>query len=64
METKYQVNFHSRKKERTEHYFAHIYMWRLRACTACSGSGRYTYKKCGACNGTGKERYKHQEKSA
>ena len=26
-----------------------------KACTACSGSGRYCSGKCGACNGSGLE---------
>ena len=51
-------DYHKRKQERTEHYNKYVKGWKLRDCTACSGSGYYCGKACGACNGTGKERYK------
>ena len=55
------MNFHERKAERTKYYENYIAGWKLRVCTACSGSGYYDHNgspKCGCCNGTGKERYK------
>lgn len=54
------MSFHERKAERTKHYFAFLYGWKVRACTACNGSGRYDHNgspPCGACRGSGKERY-------
>lgn len=56
-------SFHARKAERKRHFEKHVKGWRLRDCTACSGSGVYdTFgsPKCAACDGTGKERYKHE----
>ena len=53
--------FKERKKQRSNYYFENIYGWKLRKCTACSGSGCYDHNgspKCGVCCGTGKERYK------
>lgn len=55
------MNFHERKKERTEYYERFVKGWKLRPCTACAGSGYYDSHgspPCGACDGTGKERYK------
>ena len=55
------MNFQERKAERTKYYERYVYGWKLRDCSACSGSGYYDHHgspKCGACNGTGKERYK------
>lgn len=49
-------NFHSRKKKRTEHFLKYIYKWKMKPCSACSGSGYYDHDgspKCGACDGTG-----------
>ena len=60
-------NFHERKARRTAHYFARVYRWRLRACSACNGSGRYDATgspACSACDGTGKERYKAAKEAA
>jgi DnaJ-class molecular chaperone len=57
----YDFSFHGRKKERTIHYEKYVKGWKLRDCTACSGSGYYDHNgspKCGSCDGTGKERYK------
>lgn len=53
--------YHREKQHRKEYYLKYVYGWKLRRCTACSGSGVYDTNgspKCGACNGTGKERYK------
>jgi hypothetical protein len=53
--------FASRKAARREHYKRFIEGWKLRACSACAGSGRYDHDgapPCGACGGTGRERYK------
>jgi hypothetical protein len=52
-------DYHARKAARREHYDRFVRGWKLRACTACSGSGRYDHNgspDCGACDGTGKER--------
>lgn len=60
-------DFRARKARRTAYYFAHVYRWRQRKCTACNGSGRYDSTNspaCGICNGTGKERYKAAEEAA
>lgn len=57
------MSFHDEKKWRTERYFKYQYGWKLRTCTACSGSGFYdsfNSPKCGCCNGTGKERYRDE----
>ncbi len=57
----FHMDFHDRKKARTEYYMKFIHGWKLRPCTACNGSGRYDHNgspKCGGCDGTGKERYK------
>ena len=56
------MTFHERKKERTEYYQKYVYGWKLKDCSACSGSGYYDdtgSPKCGGCDGTGKERYKN-----
>ena len=53
------MNFHERKKQRTEYYLRHVYKHKLVDCTACNGSGYYDHNgspECGACDGTGKER--------
>jgi DnaJ-class molecular chaperone len=50
-----------RKQKRRERYTSFVEGWKLRPCSACSGTGRYDHRgspKCGACGGTGKERYK------
>lgn len=55
------MSFVERKEERKVYFEKFIFGWKLRTCTACSGSGYYdTYpsKKCGWCSGSGKERYK------
>ena len=55
------MNFAQRKAQRTADYFDRRFKFKLRTCTACSGSGRYDNhggKKCGCCNGTGKEEYR------
>ncbi|EKN6179356.1 hypothetical protein DVQ53_00195 [Yersinia enterocolitica] len=52
--------FHERKKERTDYYQRFVHGWKLRACSACNGSGHYDHNgspRCGACDGTGKERF-------
>lgn len=52
--------FYRRKAERTEHYLKYEFGWKLKTCTACSGSGYYDNDgspDCGSCDGTGKERY-------
>jgi hypothetical protein len=54
------MTFRKRKQQRTEHYYRYLFGWRLRPCSACSGSGYYDNDgspPCGACDGTGKERY-------
>jgi hypothetical protein len=46
---------------RASYYFSYIYGWKLRNCSACSGSGHYdssSSPNCSACDGTGKERYR------
>ena len=56
-----EMNFAERKAQRKEHYDARVRGWKLRPCSACSGSGHYDAKgspKCGACGGTGRERVK------
>ena len=48
------------KAHRAAHYRSLIFGWRLRACSACSGSGYYDHDgspPCGACDGSGKESY-------
>lgn len=60
------MTFAERKKERTEYYEKHVKGWKLRDCSACSGSGYYDHDgspACGACDGTGKERYKPDNRS-
>ncbi|HDM8093431.1 TPA: hypothetical protein PXN44_004325 [Yersinia enterocolitica] len=52
--------FHERKKERADYYQRFVHGWKLRACSACNGTGHYDHDgspRCGACDGTGKERY-------
>jgi len=54
------MSFHERKAYRTDRYYRFRYGWRLRTCTACSGSGKYDHNNspdCQGCGGTGKERY-------
>ena len=61
------MNFHERKKQRTEYYLKWVHGWKQRDCTACNGSGYYDHNgspNCGACDGTGKETYKPEEKDA
>ena len=55
------MNFRERKEERKRKYWLQTHGWKLRPCTACSGSGIYDNTgspKCGSCNGTGKEKYR------
>lgn len=52
------TTFLQRKSQRKEGYENYVKGWRLRDCTACSGSSYYCGGPCGACDGTGKERYK------
>ena len=55
------MTFHERKRKRTAHYLANIYMHKLVTCTACNGSGYYDNSDgshCGGCDGTGRERKK------
>lgn len=55
------MDFNQRKAERKEYYEKFVKGWKMRPCTACSGSGVYdTFGSppCGACEGSGKERYK------
>jgi hypothetical protein len=45
------MNFKERKTYRKDYYLRFVYGWKLRPCTACSGSGYYDHKnspKCGA----------------
>lgn len=49
-----------RKADRTREYLKYSFGWKLRECTACSGSGHYDHNgspDCGACGGTGRESY-------
>lgn len=51
------MDYHERKKARTEHYKTNVEGWRLVTCVACNGSGRYDHNgspDCGSCEGTGK----------
>lgn len=53
--------FKERKQYRTDYYFKYVYRWKLRPCSACSGSGYYDNHgnpKCAGCNGTGKVKFK------
>jgi len=55
------ATFKERKKRRTEYYEKNVKGWKLRPCSACSGSGVYDHNgspPCGGCDGTGKERFK------
>jgi len=55
------MKFRERKAWRTDYYMRFIKDWKLRKCSACSGSGYYDNDgspKCGACDGSGRERYK------
>ncbi len=55
------MDFRERKKRRKEYLEKYVFGWKLKECTACSGSGRYDHNgspKCGGCDGTGKERYR------
>jgi len=48
------------KAQRTRDYLKYSFGWKLRTCTACSGSGYYDHNgspACGSCNGTGRESY-------
>lgn len=52
--------FHKRKKERADYYKRFVHGWKLKDCSACSGSGYYDHNgspMCGACGGTGKVRF-------
>jgi hypothetical protein len=54
------MSFHEDKAKRTSHFWNNVYMWRLRVCNACNGTGRYDHNgspKCSSCEGTGKVRY-------
>ena len=54
------MDFHERKRKRTEHFERFVKGWKLRPCTACNGSGYYDHNgspKCSSCNGIGKERF-------
>ena len=58
------MNFHERKKHRTEYYYNYVFGHKLYKCGACNGSGRYDHTgspKCSNCNGTGKVRLKEPE---
>jgi len=62
----YGKTYRERKLARTEHFNRYIVGWKLRKCTACSGSGYYDSNgspSCGSCNGSGKERYKPEQLS-
>lgn len=53
------MNFHERKKKRSEHYEKYEKGWKLVPCIACNGSGYYDHTnspECSSCDGTGKER--------
>lgn len=48
------------KARRTREYLKNSFGWKLRTCTACSGSGYYDHNgspKCGSCEGSGRESY-------
>lgn len=57
-------DYQQRKADRRDYYLRHVHGWKLRPCSACSGSGYYDggppdrSTPCGACEGTGKERYR------
>lgn len=56
------MDYHDRKKARTEYYKNNIEGWKLVACVACNGSGRYDHNgspDCGSCAGTGRVRKKN-----
>ena len=55
------MNFHERKKARSEYYFKHIHGKKMIKCSACNGSGYYdeldlngNHIPCGACHRIGK----------
>ena len=53
--------FRARKAGRTTFFWKFVYGWKLRACSACNGSGYYDHNgspTCGSCEGSGKERYR------
>ena len=50
------MNFHERKKARTDFYMSKIYKNKLIPCTSCSGYKYYCGDYCGWCEGTGKQR--------
>lgn len=57
------LSFYERKKARTEFYEKWVKGWKLRACSACNGSGYYDHDgspECDACDGSGKESYHPQ----
>lgn len=61
------LTFAERKEERRAYFLKYIYGWKLRKCSACSGSGWYDNDDnppCGACDGTGRERYPPMEAAA
>jgi len=63
------MDFKERKQKRKQHFEKYVNGWKLRDCTACSGSGYYDnyiggrVPKCSSCGGSGKERYKSESKS-
>lgn len=57
------ASFHERKAARSDYYHRFVYLWKLRSCSACSGSGHYDAEgspACAACEGTGNERFKDE----
>lgn len=57
-------SFYCQKAKRTKQYFLHTYGWKLKACTACNGSGRYDHvgsPECGSCDGSGKEAFRGEK---
>ena len=53
-------SYRERKAQRRDYYLRFVYGWKIRPCTACSGSGHYDGEgapPCGGCEGTGTERY-------
>lgn len=54
------LSFLDAKARRTQEYLRDSFGWKLRTCTACSGSGYYDHNgspKCRSCNGSGRETY-------
>lgn len=53
--------WHRDKANRAAFYFAFVFGWKQRDCTACNGSGHYDSNdspSCGGCDGSGKETFK------